>query len=218
LRTDLQTAYAHERELREQNDTIIASQRKLLTFIVNTDTVRSYWNRVEGLAHDAQLVGILSSTLADTNFSALRSQLNTLPSNADLASVREQFVANAPRQSLQEWIDTRLAASEADKVFAWFVQGPQGIQLARAPFDARSVGHGYAWRAYFHGGSDDLEHHAVGANRPDQLRLQQTRLSTPILTESTNEWVVAVTTPVVQDEQFLGVLGVFLYIQRPPAD
>ena len=215
LRKDLQTAYSHERELREQNEEIVESQRKLLTFIVNTDTVRNYWSRVEGLAHEQQLSEILSSALSDPDFSVVRRKLNTLSFEAELQVQRREFASHSTRKTLQDWANARYAESESDKVFAWFVQGPQGLQLARAPFEADSVGHNYAWRAYFHGGAEDFLVRKLDQENAEKLHLRATRLSTPIFTESTNEWVVAVSTPVVQEEKFLGVVGVFLYIQRP---
>ena len=43
----------------------------------------------------------------------------------------------------------------------------------------------------------------------------QTHLSDDFRTEITDEAVVAVSTPVVKDDRFLGVIGVFLYIEPP---
>lgn len=216
LRKDLQVSYSHERELREQNEEIIGSQRKLLTFIFNTDTVRQHWNRVEQFANDEQLAQLLKSALSDPELSVVRQQLDQLPRDgADSLALQRTFRAHENRQPLQAWVDARYDESEADKVFAWFLQGPQGLQLARSPFDDNSVGRNYAWRTYFHGGDEDFQSQSDYLENADQRTLTETRLSTPFLTESTNEWVVAVSSPVTHDGSFLGVVGVFLYIQRP---
>jgi hypothetical protein len=216
LRKELQTAYSHERELREQNEEIVESQRKLLTFIVNTDTVRDYWNRVEAVARDQELLESLESALANPELSAIRQNLNKLPQKqTESQALRQEFIEHGNIARLQAWVEALHVASQADKVFAWFLQGPQGLQLARSPFEKQSVGHNYARRAYFHGGDEDYENRADFLENVDDPFLRETRLSTPFLTESTNEWVVAVSAPVVREGVFLGVVGVFLYIERP---
>ncbi len=216
LRTELQTAYSQERELRQQNEEIIESQRKLLTFIVNTDTVRNYWNRAEELARQPELLDILTSNLADPELSKIRDQLKQLPANgAEFAACRRSFIEHRAREQLQDWVDARYAESESNKVFAWFLQDPQGLQLARSPLEKNTIGHNYAWRAYFHGADEDYQHPEEYLANPESRVLGGTHLSTPFLTESTDQWVVALSTPVVRAGRLLGVLGVFLYIERP---
>ncbi len=76
----------------------------------------------------------------------------------------------------------------------------------------------YAWRTYFHGGERDDEDLRDYLRKTPRRRLTQTHLSDDFRTEVTNEWVVAVSTPVVEDGRLLGVVGVFLYITPPKAN
>jgi hypothetical protein len=50
------------------------------------------------------------------------------------------------------------------------------------------------------------------------VRLTTTKLSDPFFTETTEQDVIAVSTPVERDGRFLGVVGVFLYINPPAPD
>ena len=216
LRGELEVAYSHERQLSEENKKIIETQRKLLTFVVHTDTVNKYWERLENDSHGDQLVDALQSALQDPEFEPLRKRVELAdPQAGDLEPLRNQLVDHPSRQRLQNWTDQRYAESDANEAFAWFIQGPGGLQLARSPFAEASLAHNYAWRSYFHGGEADfrdLEHYR--AEGEDQT-LDQTRLAAPFYTESTHRWVVAVSTPIRADGKLLGVAGVFLYIERP---
>jgi hypothetical protein len=220
LRTDLQTAYEHERQLREENGRIVTTQRKLQQFMLHTDTVRRYWQRLEDAARAPALAERLAGLPAASHGRSAAKRLQPFQANergADEhgAAEAEQTAAEVALGDLQRWTDDESLSSRADEVFAWFVLDRRGTQVARSPYDDESVGRNFAWRAYFHGGEEDLDplDRVQSANAPPIL--SATRLSAPLFTESTNEWVVALTTPIRGQDAVVGAIGVFLYIDPP---
>jgi hypothetical protein len=92
---------------------------------------------------------------------------------------------------------------------SWFLTDSRGLQIARWP-ESKTTGRNFAWRSYFHGGkADQRDEHW---RQVDGQRLRDTQLSAAYQSQSTNRWVVAVSTPVTKrnesgERQFLGVLG-----------
>jgi serine/threonine-protein kinase len=96
------------------------------------------WRILEALAADPilrQLLGELAAGTAD-----------------DPAAVRER---------LQAWLLARVQAYDSVGADSWFIMSGLGEQLARRPFEARTVGKSYATRDYFHGQGRELP--AAGA-------------------------------------------------------
>jgi hypothetical protein len=137
---------------------------------------------------------------------------------AEWAGLRPKLVAHPARQAIQYWVESRLTQSNSNEVFAWFVQDDHGLQLARAPVGNDNIGKNYAWRTYFHGGDTDLRDLQEYLEAMPGVRLTTTKLSDPFFTETTEQDVIAVSTPVERDGRFLGVVGVFLYINPPAPD
>jgi hypothetical protein len=132
--------------------------------------------------------------------------------------LRPQLADHPARAAVQAWVKSRFEQSDRGKVFAWFVQDDLGLQLARSPTGNDNIGKNYAWRTYFHGGETDFRDLQEYLEAADGMRLEKTKLSEPFTTESTNQDVIAVSTPVERDGRFLGVVGVFLYINPPVAE
>jgi hypothetical protein len=96
---------------------------------------------------------------------------------------------------------------EHSRAASWFVTSDAGLQIASV-FEGDTVGgtlgRNFAWRTYFHGGPSDL---ARDARPPQVSHIQRTTFSAPYKSTSTNAWKVAISTPIMQDGDFLGVVG-----------
>lgn len=226
--------YIHERNMRTQLATALARQqllterlRKLVEFIHNGEKVRSYEEAVEAAVQDPELLESLTAFVESDSLVELREPLNdpALAGKraAELGELRNAFVEHVDRSRLQNWVDTRLlmnSEEQKSEVFAWFVQDSEGLQIARSPLGEDNVGYNYAWRSYFHGGRDDYRDLSEYLEAVDEQggHLEETQVSTAFLTKTTDEWVVAISTPVYADPaetRFLGVVGVFLYVTPP---
>ena len=132
----------------------------------------------------------------------------------DRETLRKTFQQNPLLGDLQHRVqkekeqDDRATNVRPVPIFSWFVTDSQGLQIARAPWEP-SIGANYAYRTYFHNGPYDRQKH-FRADEPDRLR--STRMSAVLFTEETNKWVVAVSTPVFDGDEFLGVVGVMVEI------
>ncbi len=210
--------FIHERGMRRAIEDSLDSRSHLLSFVRNSDTVRRSFDEVEQAAADPELVGLIKSALDEPQMRTTRQRLGDHSFAAKWPDLREQLVEHRARAPLQEWVKQRYRQSDHTKVFAWFVQDEQGIQIARAPLDRENIGHNYAWRSYYHGGQEDFQdledYRRSGANQ----RVTRTHLSDDFRTEITDKWVVAVSTPVVDEGRFLGVVGAFLYITPPTSE
>lgn len=221
LRQQIQELADHDREMREQIEQQLESRERLLSFMRNSDTVQRYWQGVEDTARDSRFVDTLASAINDADLQVLREQLSDprMASQAGTAGWRErqQALARHPaRAALQNWLAGLYDESDQTEVFAWFIQDPQGLQLARAPLAPDNLGVNFAWRSYFHGGEQDFKDlNGYLEKVPHRRRLEATHLSTDFFTLFTHEWVMAVSTPVMKDDKFLSVLGVFIYIKPP---
>jgi hypothetical protein len=142
--------------------------------------------------------------LQNKELTALRDRLNEPTDNQNsLEAGREEFREAAARQALQKRLEYLLADATEPSVASWFVCDTRGLQMARAPSNI-VIGRNYAWRTYFHGGPADLDPNW----RPtDGERLKQTTLSTVFRSQATGRWIVGISTPVVSDGEFLGVVA-----------
>lgn len=89
--------------------------------------------------------------------------------DSDALQQRLSDVMDSPRddslwQPLQAWIlDEASQHSEETPAESWFIVSRGGIQVARAPYSAKSVGSKYAYRDYFHGNGADLPNKTADA-------------------------------------------------------
>jgi hypothetical protein len=96
---------------------------------------------------------------------------------------------------------------------SWFVTDVLGVQLMRTP-ESSTTGSNYSWRTYFHGGIAD--HAETWRPAPDQ-HVRRTQLSAAYESQSTDDWSVAVSTPVHtsgENQEFAGVVGISFLIGR----
>jgi hypothetical protein len=226
MRRDLGEALLHEEEL-------TASLRKLVEFVKNGERVGRYEQAVEAAAAQPQLLAALRRCHASEELQGLRVELRS-PRAEDESSQgrwirkRQQLIDHPDRAPLQSWLDRRREGGDPQQheeqrvkeVFAWFVQDENGIQIARSPRGVDNIGNCYAWRSYFHGGRADYAdlREYLRENGGKWRHLAATQVSMAFKTRQTNEWVVAISTPVYAEDNediFLGVVGVFLYVTPP---
>ena len=207
--------YVRERGLRQQIEGIAASQHNLLLFIRNSDSVQRNWDAVEKAADNPEFIAALTRAIDDPGLRVLRQRLGDPRFAGRWPELRRALLDDPARQPLQDWVRQRFNESDKTKVFAWFVQDAEGMQIARAPIGGDNIGQNYAWRTYFHGGARDYRSFNEYLDKAPGHRVTQTHLSDDFRTVVTNEWVVAVSAPVEVGGRFLGVVGVFLYIMPP---
>ena len=191
------------------------SMNFLWAFIRHSDTVRDYRERLENASRDQQLINALTASLSDATLNDIRTTLSDPSWEADWPDLRLQLLRYPSREAIQKSVQARFDQSDKAKVFAWFVQDANGLQLAHEPIGKDNIGKNYAWRTYFHGGEADFRNLKDYLENGASVRLTSTKLSEPFLTESTQENVIGVSTPVESKGRFLGVVGVFLFINPP---
>lgn len=73
-------------------------------------------------------------------------------------------------QALQTWIEVERGRHAEVASTSWFINSDDGTQLARSPFDARTVGENYAFRDYFHGLGHDLPRDEIDGTNVEPIR------------------------------------------------
>lgn len=178
---------------------------------------------VELLSDERPFQDLLAETLADEELGALRAKLSDPAlDESELEPLRDEFLAHPTRRALQDRLEELLVDPDRPRVASWFVNDPNGLQLARAPVigsdrdpnrDApqgaepprTTIGKNYAWRTYFHGGPED---------RPADWRptggehVAHTRLSAVFRSQNTGRWIAGVSTPIWGDGGSGPLLGV----------
>lgn len=177
------------------------------------------YQAVTQIAADPALQARLREASASEELAALlrRVQSAELP---DEQRYRHQLelVAHPVVKRLQERLDELVAAADMPRAHSWFITDHRGTQLARAPivFDVEphsglTVGKDYSWRSYFHGGPQDLTPGTAVA--PDQ-HVRRPSLSAVLRSQATNEWIVAISTPIQDGDAFLGVAALTVQVGR----
>ncbi len=91
-------------------------------------------------------------------------------------------------------------------IASWFITDTQGLQLVRIPA-SDTTGRNFAWRTYFNGGASDRPSDWRASS--DQ-RLRRTQISAVYMSTSSDNWSVAISTPIMTpgpEHEFLGVIA-----------
>jgi serine/threonine protein kinase len=187
-----------------------------------TNKFEEYSTAVEEVAANYRFQTLLAAALDDPELAELARQMEDPNLKGDPREVvREKFRASAARQGLQQRLNELLADPNEVQVESWFVNGPTGIQIARAP-EEKTVGDNYSWRTYFHGGAEDraMDWRPAEAER----HIAKSNLSAVYYSQVTDRWTVTISTPIYIDEEqadgspgerrFLGILGVSANVDR----
>ncbi len=161
---------------------------------------------VERVADDHELVRLVSELLKNSQAEPLLDQLaDPTLSEKKLGSLRSTFRTADFRKNLQDYVDLLMTDPRQPKVASWILLDSRGTYLA-ASFDAEPgespVAKNFAHRTYFHGGPADLP----GTARPEKA-IQETHISTVFRSTSTDTNKVAITTPIFQGTEVLGIIG-----------
>jgi serine/threonine-protein kinase len=173
-----------------------------------------YFDLVEDAARQPELVANLRQMGASSEINELSKQLSDPARHEreddESRTLRKQLETDSLRLATQKWIEE---FGGDLPIFASFVLLADGLQVARHPEEGRqTIGRNYAWRAYFSGHTQDETKTWRPATSSDHVR--QTHLSPPFVSEFTDEWVVVISTPIldaqVQHPQLLGVVGLMV--------
>lgn len=172
-----------------------------------SNEIERYYRAVERVADDPEFQQLVIETLQDPELAPLVERLSDPAAMQGMDDDRSRFIKHPAREKLQKRIEELMEDDRQPRAASWFATSADGLQIASV-FDGETIGgtlgRNFAWRTYFHGGPSDLPRDA----RPPQVpHINRTSLSSPYKSTGTNAWKVAVSTPILHDDQFLGVVA-----------
>ncbi|MBC7336826.1 MAG: hypothetical protein H5U01_11240, partial [Clostridia bacterium] len=185
--------------------------------------LRRRFEAVEQLAENTRFQDLVRQTLQDPDFRDLAQQLSQPNlSETEAEPLRRRFRNHPLRAALQRefaqmippWMrpGTGEDVQGVDEVASWFFCDPRGISTARVP-ESLTIGGNYAWRSFFTGRERDMPRNWRPA--ADE-HLMQPQLSAVFPSDATQQWIVAVAAPVIDNRtrQFLGVVALTVRVTR----
>lgn len=171
--------------------------------------IERYYRAIEQVAQDAPLHQAIVDTVQQLEPLLIELADPHRP-ESELETLRQQFSEEPVRKRLQQKIDALMHAPQLPPVASWFVCDQRGTHLA-GQFNQQlmsTVGANFAYRTYCHGGLRDLEDRAA---RPLPARhVQQTSLSAPLFSNTSDRWKIAVSTPLYREPGSRRLLGVLV--------
>ncbi len=200
-RTVLETRGTVEKALREKakesNDLAAMFASRTLEL-----ELREYFELVLREAHDENLLFHLREALDNPELTKLRMRI---AENDDAAKARLEWMQSELTQPLRNALNQRLKLYDGRKtgtgsidLATMFIVDSHGTIVSISyenPVtpDENSIAKNFAFRAYFHGGREDLP----SATDPFSVRpLQRTHLSPAFFSTATQTWKMAVSTPI----------------------
>lgn len=170
-----------------------------------------YFDAAQREARSKSLRNLLKQTVEDPSLVPLRKTIASANANAEEKEAARDRLLDSPvrlelRQKLIERLNHFSQSDEAGRrprFATMFVTDDNGTMIAIAydkpvDRDQNSAGRNFAFRTYFHGGSDDLDESVpIESIRP----LRRTHLSSAFQSTATGLWKVAVSTPIYFTEQ-----------------
>lgn len=181
---------------------------------------------VEQVAQSPRLRAAIARSVAQPEFQAkfagLKQPVSGEEEDKKQEPLREQFRADPMRRELQrefdalipEWmrpVDTE--DTDEAEVASWFFCDVDGTSAARVP-EAPTLGKNYSWRSFFNGRDQDLGRYE---RAPPGQHLKRTVLSSVFQSQANGSWIVAVASPVFDQEagnKFLGVVALTVKVNR----
>lgn len=161
---------------------------------------------VRDISMSDALISRIKGTLADRENQEDFKVLHDPHADSDpVARAISRFRDNSARLALQEYVDAIVADPRQPQDASWLVIGPDGTMLAAGFQEAPShpiVGESFAYRSYFHGGPKDL-----GETERPAVMTGDAQLSAVFRSTATNQWKVAISIPIRNQDQILGVLA-----------
>jgi hypothetical protein len=185
---------------------------------------------VEQVANSDRLRQAIQNMVTTPEMRQLLEQLaDPKKTSEQLEPLREAFRVHLDRVQLQDQFDalipprmrpppkgSTLGSHEA-VVASWFFCDANGVSVVRVPVpdaDSNTIGLNFAWRSYFHGQRADYEDRTWRPGATDG-HLNRTKASDVFRSQATNQWIVAVSTPVYSPEpegSFLGVVALTVQV------
>jgi serine/threonine protein kinase len=181
------------------------------------EQIDDYFRAVESLAEQDRFKQLLREVLTDEDLTPLRNQL-TDPNQNEASSLdltRTQLIDNEKRIQLDELLKVQMTRANVPAAASWFVCDESGLQIASA-FDTESasvtVGRNYAFRSYFQIENRDLkdpttDRYDVPMNIADRQHITQSHMSQFFISQATNVYKVAFSTPLYVDDKFAGIVA-----------
>lgn len=141
---------------------------------------------------------------ARTVASEIDLRLRILEASAGDGRLRELLIASEgqprdsmPRKQLQAWIENaKKTTQDSTKADSWFVNNAEGVQLARADFDLKTIDKSFAYRDYFHGQGLDLNESDM---KKPQTPIREPYLSNVYSSKSNGHLKIAFSVPIWKD-------------------
>lgn len=166
-----------------------------------------YFRAVERVAEDPEFQKLIVETIEHPELAPLMKKLSDPSAMQAMQSDRERFIKHEAREKLQKRVETLMSDKHKPHAASWFATSADGLQIAsvfEGDINSSSLGQNFAWRTYFHGGRDDMPKEL---RPPEVAHIQDTSLSALYQSSATNDWKVAVSTPIMHEGKFLGIVG-----------
>lgn len=171
---------------------------------------------------ETEFAGLFQRLTEEANKSAFRDRfdrcikdcsedLANLGSQESSGEARTGFLARREHRELLGYLENRLDrlignkdAKKTTKLSSLFVLDSKGTNLGTAMHESASdssEGRNFAYRTYFHGLREDR---SPQADRSDLKPIAYPHISSPFSSTSTGRWKIAVSVPIVDDEEDLG--------------
>lgn len=176
------------------------------------------WRAVEQVASSEGIAKLMVQFASDAEMARLLDRLsNPKADPADLAKLQRDFREHPKRKAFLRDFDKLIVGRLRPLVNSWFINDARGVQLARIKENEKqvTVGRNLAWRSYFTGQDKDMPETWRPASRKEHI--DEPTLSHVYLSDATNNWMVAVTAPIMEegdDGKFLGIVGLTIEVGR----
>lgn len=179
----------------------VAANPRLITALAELEDNARLRRALDGLSEPNQTTERAEKLLAEFNDST---EAQTLQSRF------EKAVDEVVKKTGVE-----VAKGDDSGTASWFIDDARGLQIARKP-PSSTLAKNYSWRTYFHGGQRDQA--PDWRPQPDE-HITRTQLSAVYRSQSSDKWVVAISTPIFQhlengERRFLGIVARSLTIGK----
>jgi len=183
------------------------------------------YDAVERAADNRELHRLMTAVLDDADLAPILDALNhadVVDKAPEARAMRRSLRDHHAWKELESWIVKHKTAADGQlETASWFITDNHGLQIARAPI-SQNIGRNFGWRTYFQGNAEDLS--PTWRPGPDD-HIQDTNLSAVFQSTTSNNWIVAVSRPIVDPDagdRLLGVIALTVEIgglaEMPGAD
>jgi serine/threonine protein kinase len=179
-----------------------------------------YYKAVELLAQNEDFLKLFTQATTHEELSPMLAQLRDLDVRdvekapqerrdrlRELTQMRDEFESHPARQAMQNYISGLFKDKRKPMVASWFASDANGTHVAAA-FSSNApvspVGKNFARRTYFNGMPQEQPE---GWHPGPDEHIHQTHLSAVFRSDATNTWKVAIATPIMRGDEFLGVVA-----------